>query len=318
MTTVNLAKYLMKRWEVYPPSPDDAVGELQEVFQHTIFTKGTEAERKAIMYKSSESKYKSEKAYPWDIYFGIDLAPMLNGADALDLGCFTGGRGAAWYERYGLHHLVGIDVRQEYIDAAEQFADYMKISAQYKLALGEKLPFENDTFDAVLSFDVFEHVQSVDQTLQECHRVLKPGGRLFVVFPSYYHPVGHHLSLITAIPCIHYFFSKGTIIQAYNEILDERGESAYWYKRQSPQLGSWEKCNSVNGTTLAKFRQVIHDKDWKIILHSKKPIGSIGRNASKNPVFKVISLPFVPLTYIPGIQEVFLQRITFILEKNNG
>src|ERR1700704_4630600 len=169
MMNVQLAKSLMKKWEAVPPSPGDDAGELQEVFRHSIFVNGTEAERKAIMLASSESKYRTELDYPWDHYFGTDLAPHLQGKVALDLGCFTGGRGVAWFERYELDHLTGIDVKREFIDAARQFAALKRIRADYRVALGEELPFEDNSLDAILSYDVFEHVQNVRYALRECH-----------------------------------------------------------------------------------------------------------------------------------------------------
>jgi len=318
MMGVQLAKSLMKKWEAFPPSPGADAGELQEVFRHAIFVNGTEAERKAIMLESSKSKYRTELAYPWDHYFGMDIAPLLHAKVALDLGCFTGGRGVAWFERYRLNSLTGIDVRQEFIDAATQFAALKKIPADYRVAVGEELPFDDGSLDAILSYDVFEHVQNVRYTLEECHRVLKKGGRLFVVFPSYFHPTEHHLALATRLPCIHYFFGAETLIRAYYEILEERGESAYWYKRSSPRLESWEKGNTINGTTLAQFRRFIRERDWKVVLHSRKPIGSIGRNASKLRAAALLSRPFGLATNIPGLREMFLHRITYILQKNGS
>jgi ubiquinone/menaquinone biosynthesis C-methylase UbiE len=318
MMSVQLAKSLMKRWEAFPPSPSADAGELQEVFRHEIFVNGTDAERKAIMLESSQSKYRTELAYPWDHYFGRDLAPLLQGKVALDLGCFTGGRGAAWFERYRLGFLTGIDVKQEFIDAATQFARMKKISAEYSVAHGEELPFEDNALDAILSYDVFEHVQNVRYTLGECHRVLKKGGRLFVVFPGYFHPTEHHLALATRLPCIHYFFSGETLVRAYNEILEERGESAYWYKRRSPQMEPWERGNTINGTTLVQFRRFIRDHDWKVVLHSRKPIGSIGRNVSKVRALALLSRPFGVATNIPGLREMFLHRITYILQKGES
>src|SRR2546430_12288601 len=191
MTSVQLAKSLMKSWQAFPPSPSTDAGELQEVFRHAIFVNGTEAERKALMLESSESKYRAELAYPWDQYFGMDLSPLLQGKAVLDLGCFTGGRGVAWFERYKLKFLTGIDVKQVFIDAAKQFATLKKISADYRVAQGEELPFEDNSLDAILSYDVFEHVQNVQYALGECHRVLKKGGRLFVVFPGYFRSEEH-------------------------------------------------------------------------------------------------------------------------------
>src|SRR5258708_9862494 len=161
MMNVQLAKSLMKRWEAFPPPPGENAGEFQEVFRHAVFVNGTEAEREAIMLASCESKYRNELAYPWDHYFGIDLAPLLQGKVALDLGCFTGGRGAAWFERYELGFLTGIDVKQEFIDAATQFARLKKISADYRVAGGKKLPFQANSVGAILSSHVFSHVPTV-------------------------------------------------------------------------------------------------------------------------------------------------------------
>jgi SAM-dependent methyltransferase len=315
MDTIQIAKFFMKLWEVHPISPDKEIGGLQEVFQHPKFLDASESEKKEIMFRSACFKYENELNYPWDNYFGLDLAPLLNNKVVLDLGCFNGGRSTAWHERYDLDCLSGIDVDQIYIDAATQFANIKKINANFKLAKGEKLPFENAKFDAILSFDVFEHVQNIEDTLDECLRVLKPGGKLFVVFPSWYHPIEHHLSLVTKTPFFHYFFRSRTLIKAYFDIIEERGENAYWYKRNAQSPKSWERGNTVNGTTLSGFKKLLSSDKWKILLHSKKPIGSVGRSITKKKSFVILSRLLSPLTLIPGIREIFLHRITFILEK---
>jgi SAM-dependent methyltransferase len=45
------------------------------------------------------------------------------------------------------------------------------------------LTFDNASFDAVISLDVFEHVPDFQAGFAECHRVLKPYGKLFVTVP---------------------------------------------------------------------------------------------------------------------------------------
>jgi hypothetical protein len=56
---------------------------------------------------------------------------------------------------------------------------------------------------------------------------------------------------------------------------------------------------------------------WRIILEGHKPMGSIGRNITNNKLLHLLSRAFTPFTHIPGLQECFLHRITFILEKPN-
>ena len=315
MITVRLAKYLMKIMESIPPSPEKEVGGLQEVFNHGVFLNGSMEERKAIMLNSSLHKYNEECDYPFEHYFGVDLSQYLCGKDVLDLGCFNGGRGIAWAERYRLGNLYGIDVDQVYIDAATQFAAIRNIKANFKVAQGELLPFDDDTLDAIMSFDVFEHLQNVSHSLSECYRVLKKGGKLLVVFPGFYQPIEHHLSLVTRLPCIHYFFGGQTLLNAYCAILDERGPKSDWYRRQNPNLKDWERGNTINGTTFELFQRHLRECNWKILFIGRKPIGSVGRNISKNKIVSMFSRLFYPMTFLPGLQEVFLHRVVFILEK---
>ena len=48
---------------------------------------------------------------------------------------------------------------------------------------GHSLPFKDNTFDAVISEAVLEHVHSPNRVVQEIHRVLKPGGYICVAVP---------------------------------------------------------------------------------------------------------------------------------------
>jgi SAM-dependent methyltransferase len=315
MNTVGLAKAIMKLREARPASPLGEIGTCQELFHHERFVRAADAERRAIMLASSQKKYAEELAYPWDNYFGVDLTPYLTGREVLDLGCFNGGRSVAWSERYQFKRLLGIDVAPEFIDAATQFAQSKRVDARFEVARGETLPLASQSVDAIVSFDVFEHVQNLRQTLSECQRVLRPGGRLVVVFPSYYQPVEHHLALATRIPGLQYLFSGATLTRAYYEILRERGSDAQWYWRDAPELAAWEKGNTINGTTYRAFGKLIREGGWKVVMNSRAPIGSIGRNASRKLSYRLMSRLFVPLTALPGLQEIFLHRVTYILEK---
>jgi ubiquinone/menaquinone biosynthesis C-methylase UbiE len=49
-----------------------------------------------------------------------------------------------------------------------------------------KLPFDDNTFDCVVTSEVLEHIQDDVNVISELHRVLKPGGSLGVTVPSWW------------------------------------------------------------------------------------------------------------------------------------
>ncbi|HNF20209.1 MAG TPA: class I SAM-dependent methyltransferase [Chitinophagales bacterium] len=51
---------------------------------------------------------------------------------------------------------------------------------------GKTIPFDADTFDCILSTEVFEHIFNLDELLHELHRVLKPNGHILLTCPFVY------------------------------------------------------------------------------------------------------------------------------------
>lgn len=310
LSATDLAKSFMHLCESFPPSPHEETRDCMELIYHPVNIGSPEL----FLLKLAQWCYDDERNFPWDLYFGTDLISFLRKKNVLEVGCSAGGRSKAWIERYQFLSYTGIDVKQTILQAGKRFVKHVDIETNFCAAKAEDLPFSDETFDAVLSFQVFEHVQNVQHALSECHRVLKRQGRLFIVLPGHFHPLAHHLLAVTRTPCIHYFFSGKTLIKAYDEIIRERGDDALWYRRESYDLESWERGHQINGITHAQFRKYIKN-NWRIIRHSRKPIGSIGRNASKIKIYKMISYLFLPLVLVPFANEIFLHRITYILEK---
>lgn len=52
-------------------------------------------------------------------------------------------------------------------------------------SFGEALPFKDQSFDIVSSYQTLEHVQSQEKCIDEMKRVLKPGGYVFIRCPDY-------------------------------------------------------------------------------------------------------------------------------------
>lgn len=49
-----------------------------------------------------------------------------------------------------------------------------------RLGVAERMPFPDDTFDAVVVFDAFHHFRDQDGAVREIARVVRPGGALLV------------------------------------------------------------------------------------------------------------------------------------------
>ena len=73
---------------------------------------------------------------------------------------------------------IGIDVSEKSIKYANE--NYAAKNLLYKVANGTKIPFKDNSFDAVLSFDTLEHIEDQSKAVSEMARVLKPGGKMLI------------------------------------------------------------------------------------------------------------------------------------------
>lgn len=108
---------------------------------------------------------------------------LVRGQEVLDFGCGSG-YGTARIAQT-CKRIVGIDIAAEAITYAQaKFkADNLQF-ARIEPADGQPLPFDDQSFDVVLSFQVIEHVPDVHRYLAEIRRVLRPGGLLVVATPD--------------------------------------------------------------------------------------------------------------------------------------
>jgi SAM-dependent methyltransferase len=101
----------------------------------------------------------------------------------LDLGCGTGSfLAAAGHE---VDSAWGVDIALRWLLIARKRLDEEGL-AHIRLVCGcaERLPFSDQSCGAVVAGDVIEHVADQAATLTEAHRVLVPGGRLFLAAPN--------------------------------------------------------------------------------------------------------------------------------------
>ena len=98
----------------------------------------------------------------------------------LEIGC---GTGSVVAELSGQgYDVTGTDISGKAI--AYGLEKYGDIKLQVQPA--EALQFADETFDVVLSFDLFEHIAEVDRHVSEVFRVLRPGGYYLFQTPNKY------------------------------------------------------------------------------------------------------------------------------------
>ena len=97
-----------------------------------------------------------------------------HGKAVLDLGCAGGFMAEALVARGA--QVTGIDPADQAIEAARAHAAAEGHAITYDIGVGEALPYQPATFDAVVCVDVLEHVQDLPAVLAEAARVLRPGG----------------------------------------------------------------------------------------------------------------------------------------------
>lgn len=51
---------------------------------------------------------------------------------------------------------------------------------------GHVLPFNNESFDIIIAFEVFEHIFNLDEILRELYRVLKKNGSMIISIPFFW------------------------------------------------------------------------------------------------------------------------------------
>ena len=124
---------------------------------------------------------------------------QLRESKILIAGCGTGRDVHSWL-RYRPRELVGVDYfnysmawnmlhskfQKDYPASTERFLQRNLSSLD---------GFQDEEFDAIGSDAVFEHVKNLPQVLNECYRVLKPGGVVYATFgPLWYCWGGDHVS----------------------------------------------------------------------------------------------------------------------------
>ena len=107
----------------------------------------------------------------------LSMLPELSGKRVLDVGCGEGYNTRIFGKLCG--EIVGIDVSEAMINAARKAEADEPLGIEYYVTPGNDLsPFEDSSFDAVLSTMAMMDMADYAGCIRECARVLKSGGVL--------------------------------------------------------------------------------------------------------------------------------------------
>ena len=110
----------------------------------------------------------------------FELGRLHEGEAVLDVGSGAGTDSLVAAQMVGpTGRVVGIDMTPEMLDKARRAAAELGASnVEFLEAEAENLPFDDATFDVVISNGVIDLIPDKDAVFSELYRVLKPGGRM--------------------------------------------------------------------------------------------------------------------------------------------
>jgi len=124
-------------------------------------------------------------ANPWE------LGRLASGERVLDLGSGAGTDSLVAARMVGeAGRVTGIDMTREMLAKARTAATEIgATNVDFVEGEAEHLPFEDETFDVVISNGVIDLIPDKDAVFAELHRVLVPGGRLQIADVTIQNPV---------------------------------------------------------------------------------------------------------------------------------
>jgi ubiquinone/menaquinone biosynthesis C-methylase UbiE len=102
----------------------------------------------------------------------IGVAGVRRGQRALDVGCGPGPLTAALADALGRENVAAVDPSEPFVEACR-----MRVpGADVRVGVGERLPFADGSFDAVLAQLVVQLMEDREAGVREMARVALPGG----------------------------------------------------------------------------------------------------------------------------------------------
>ncbi|QIG44801.1 class I SAM-dependent methyltransferase [Nocardioides anomalus] len=166
------------------------------------------------------------------------------GRELLDVGCGDGIITLGLVRRGDFARVVGMDIvptDQAFLEAQARHHGVRPVettdSLSFVQSAPDTAPFPDGSFDLATAWSVFEHVTEPRPLLRDVHRVLRPGGVLFIqVWPLWYSEHGSHLWPFFDETFVHLTRSPAEILDHLRERIGDRQLAQSMYDL-------YESCN---------------------------------------------------------------------------
>ena len=272
----------------------------------------------AAIAETAERRFRSEYDYAVFEYWrsakvieALERAGVKIAGRVLDAGCGGGGMTLSLAEE--CEAAAGIDLEARFHDAGTRLARERGIrNAFFVRADGTRLPFRAGSFAFVFSHSVIEHVASAEAYLAECHRVLEPGGVLYLSTAPYVSLAGAHLPrLLVPIP-IHILLGRPAAFRAFVWL----GRHAPWLLQERKEAntfialaeeGKQKRDDLLQKVTVRRLAAWIQTAGFRILREDRHVTGFF-RRFVPGPLRRLLErAPFTRDVMIGHIQCVLLK-----------
>lgn len=111
----------------------------------------------------------------------INRLQIRNGDKALDLACGTGWASRAIATLGREAKIRGVDIAHGLVESARNIAKRSNLDIEYDVGDAEQLPYENETFDAVISSFGIMFASRPEVAASELTRIVRQGGRFCIL-----------------------------------------------------------------------------------------------------------------------------------------
>lgn len=160
----------------------------------------TEESRSAYDDWHSQVSEESDATSPWYRLVIENLRDDMSADRVLEIGCGAGAMSCWLAENKRPREVVGADFSAAAVRKAARLAERRGTTGvTWRTEDIQGLSFDDGEFDTAVSCETLEHVPEPYRGVRELHRVLKPGGRLYVTTPNYAGPLGLYRAYLRLI-----------------------------------------------------------------------------------------------------------------------